>query len=134
MTGPGRTVRADRSAAEWVAFGIAAAVLVGVLAAVGWLWVTDDGMPARVEARRSGSVRVDGDRHYVPVTVTNSGDRTASAVQVVAELSQAGEVVEDGEQLIDFLAAGETAEIEFVFSRDPGAGDLTVRAASYAKP
>ena len=67
----------------------------------------------------------------VLVRVTNHGDRTAEAVQVLAELSRKGEVIEDGEQSVDFLAGGESQELQFVFSEDPSKAELEVRAACH---
>lgn len=126
--------RPKRSAAEWVAFAIASAILLGVIGAVTSLWLNDDGKPATIESVVSGAPRKDGELHYVLVRVTNRGDHTAESVQVVAELSRDGEVVEEGEQSIDFLAGGETQELQFVFTEDPSTADLAVRAASFAKP
>lgn len=129
-----RPSRPQRSSPEWVAFAIAAALLLVVAGAVVRLWVSDEGRPALVSATVTGPTRVEGKSHYVLVRVTNRGDRTAESVQVIAELSEGGEVVEDGEQSLDFLAGGEEMELEFVFSTDPDSAELTVRAASYTKP
>jgi len=133
-SGEERGSRPKRSGSEWVAFAIASALLLVVVGAVVRLWVSDAGRPARVEAVVSGAVRVEGESHYVLVRVTNHGDRTAESVQVIAELTKGKEVLEDGEQTIDFLPSGDEMELEFVFSQDPGSAELTVRAASFTRP
>ncbi len=125
---------AARSSAEWVAFGIASAVLLFIAGAVAFEWVGDEGRPATLEVERVGPPRRAGEQFYVTATVTNSGDRTAEGVQVIAEIERAGEIVEDGDQTIDFLAGGESEQVVFVFSENPASGELIVRAASYVKP
>lgn len=125
--------RGSRSAAEWVSFAIASVVLVAIVASIGVLWARDD-QPASLAVDVSAAEQRGSGAFYVPVRVRNTGDRTAAAVQVVAELSADGDVVEEGEQTIDFLAGGDDRELLFVFTTDPGAAELDVRAASFAKP
>lgn len=134
MSAEQRPSRPKRTSPEWFAFAVASALLLVVAGAVARLWASDDGRPALVTATVIGPTRAEGQSHYVPVRITNRGDRTAESVQVIAELSEGGEVVEDGEQSIDFLAGGAEMELEFVFTTDPDSAELTVRAASYTKP
>ncbi|MBW3602288.1 MAG: hypothetical protein KY434_06260 [Actinobacteria bacterium] len=68
------------------------------------------------------------------VTVENEGETTAEAVQVLAELTIGGTLVEDREQQIDFLAAGERQAVSFVLDHNPANGDLDVGVASYKIP
>jgi len=70
----------------------------------------------------------------VPFTVTNTGGETAESVQIIAELRVNGEVLESGDQQIDFLSSGETQEGAFIFSRNPTQGQLIVRSSSYKLP
>jgi uncharacterized protein (TIGR02588 family) len=129
-----RARRPVRSPAEWVAFAVASAVLLFVVGAIVSMWVDGDDRPPHVVVEQEGEIRQVGSTFYVPVTVINRGGRTAENVQVLAELSRDGEVIEDGEQAIDFLAGGETEELEFVFTEDPGSGQFTVRAGSFTRP
>jgi uncharacterized protein (TIGR02588 family) len=55
-------------------------------------------------------------------------------VQIIAELEIDGEVVESGEQQIDFLSGGEAETGAFIFSKNPQQGTLKLRAASYTLP
>lgn len=129
-----RTRRPTRSPAEWVAFAIALAVLLFVVGAIGSLWARGDDRPPHVVVEQDGPIRQVGGQFYVPVSVINRGGGTAENVQVLAELSRDGEVVEDGEQTIDFLSGGETDSVEFVFTEDPGSGQLELRAGSFVAP
>ena len=123
----------SRSTAEKISFAIASALLIAILGIVGYLWVSDRNPdPPALEV--SSSVEQRQGKYYVPFTVVNTGGETATTVQIIAELRINGEVVEWGDQEIDFLSRQEEAEGAFIFIRDPKAGELTVRVASYAMP
>ncbi len=131
----------SQSPAEWISFLLASAILVGVLATVGYLWVRDrDQQPpilaVVLEGNSEGgqSVEKRQNQYYVSFTVTNEGGETAAAVQVIAELRIDGTLAEWGDQQIDFLSSQETASGAFVFTRNPGVGELIVRVASYKQP
>lgn len=120
---------------------LASAILVGVLATVGYLWVRDrDQQPPILAVVLAGnsegepSVEQRQGQYYVPFTVTNKGGETAAAVQIIAELRVDGTLTEWGDQQIDFLSSQETASGAFIFTRDPGVGELIVRVASYKQP
>jgi uncharacterized protein (TIGR02588 family) len=127
--------QAPRSTAEWVSLGISSILLTGVIGLVIYTWTASEHQqPPEVSVVSSPEVREAGGQFYVPFTVTNEGGGTAESVQIIAELSIDGEVEETGEQQIDFLSGGETEEGAFIFTRDPQAGDLVVRVASYKLP
>lgn len=124
--------RDKRSAAEWVTFAVACAV---VLTLVGLIVVEmgkgDD--PPVLDARRAGAIReVDG-KFSVAVEVRNGGQLTAANVQVTASLTIDGEAAES-DQVVDFLAGGETETLVFLFADDPDDGQLEIDVASYAEP
>ncbi|NJL86924.1 MAG: TIGR02588 family protein [Leptolyngbyaceae cyanobacterium SM1_1_3] len=126
---------ATRSLAEWASLAIASVILVGIVGLAGYLWLgkprTQD--PPQLTVRQQG-IRVQGEQFYVPFDVTNQGGLTVDSVQVIAELSVDGEVVESGEQQFQFLASDETESGAFVFSQNPSRGELVVRVASYSLP
>lgn len=125
--------RRRRDAAERVVVAVAGAVLLAVAGAIGWLWVQPRD-PAQLNVGPPEVLRqVDGQR-YVSAVVRNDGDETAEAVQVVAELSVDGEVVADGEQVVDFLSGGETQEVIFVFDITAPDPEILLRVASYSVP
>lgn len=123
----------SRSAAEKISFAVAFAMLVGILGLVGYLWWSDRNQEPPILEVSSGLEQRQS-KYYVPFTVTNQGGETATTVQVIAELRINGELVEWGDQRIDFLSRKEEAEGAFIFVRDPGEGELTVRVASYTLP
>lgn len=127
------TARQDgRTSAEWVTFALSSLVLLVVVGLV-LVQVRSGQDPAAPAAHRVGPVQVVDGRHFVEVRVTNTGDETASNVQVAASLVIEGEATE-GDQTIDFLAGHETEDLVFVFDDPPSDGQLTVAVTGFAVP
>ena len=124
----------SRSMAERISFLIALMILLGIVSCIGYLWVSSRTQSPSILEISTRSAEQRQTNYYVPFTVTNLGGATATTVQIIAELRVANEVVEWGEQTIDFLSRDEEAEGAFVFVRDPSDGELTVRVASYSEP
>lgn len=123
----------ERTLAEWVTFGIATTILLLIIGGVIYDWIATPPAPPVLTVRQKEDVRRENGQFYVHFEVENSGGETAEAVQVIGTL-RVGEQEEEGEQQIDFLSGGETAEGAFVFTRDPAAGELELRVASYKLP
>lgn len=124
----------QRSLAEWVTFGAAAALLCAVIGIIIYDWaVTPPSAPVLSAKLARNIERING-QFQVPFEVTNTGGQTAESVQVIAELIRDGEVIEDGEQQVDFLSAGESEEGAFLFTKDPGDAELILRVGSYKLP
>ncbi len=123
-----------RTPAEWVTFAIACFILFTLTGLVLYNWVTKTEEPPIISVTRNTPIRESQGQFYVPFTVTNTGGETAELVQIIAELRVNGEVLEAGDQQIDFLSSGETQEGAFIFSRDPRQGELIVRSTSYKLP
>lgn len=136
QSAPNSTANSDeRTPAEWLTFGLASCLLIALISAVIAAWIDPrHQQPPLIETAQDGVVRELSGQFYVPFTVTNTGGGTAESVQVIGELEIDGEVVESGEQQIDFLSGGEAEEGAFIFSQDPQQGTLTLRAASYTLP
>lgn len=126
--------RPNRSTAEWITFGIASLILAVLVGLVFYAWFTKKDQPPVLSVTPTGADRTAPGQFYVPFEVTNTGGETAETIRVTAELEINGEVVEEGEQEIDFLAKGEKEEGAFVFSRNPSEGELTLRVAGYKLP
>jgi uncharacterized protein (TIGR02588 family) len=123
-----------RTLAEWVTFAIACSILSILLGLVLYNWLTKKHEPPIISVTRNTPIRETKGQFYVPFTVTNTGGETAESVQIIAELRVNGEVLESGDQQIDFLSSGETQEGAFIFSRNPSQGQLIVRSSSYKLP
>jgi uncharacterized protein (TIGR02588 family) len=123
-----------RTPAEWVTFAIACSILSILIGLVLYNWLTKKHEPPIISVTRHTPIRETQGQFYVPFTVTNTGGETAESVQIIAELRVNGEVLEYGDQQIDFLSSGETQEGAFIFSRNPSQGQLIVRSSSYKLP
>jgi uncharacterized protein (TIGR02588 family) len=123
-----------RTFAEWATFAIACSILSILIGLVLYNWRTKKQEPPIISVTRNTPIRETQGQFYVPFTVTNTGGETAESVQIIAELRVNGEVLESGDQQIDFLSSGETQEGAFIFSRNPSQGQLIVRSSSYKLP
>jgi uncharacterized protein (TIGR02588 family) len=123
-----------RTPAEWATFAIACFILFTLIGLVLYNWLTKKHEPPIISVTRNTPIRETQGQFYVPFTVTNTGGETAESVQIIAELRVNGEVLESGDQQIDFLSSGETQEGAFIFSRNPSQGQLIVRSSSYKLP
>jgi len=123
-----------RTPAEWATFAIACFILSILIGLVLYNWLTKKHEPPIISVTRNTPIRETQGQFYVPFTVTNTGGETAESVQIIAELRVNGEVLEFGDQQIDFLSSGETQEGAFIFSRNPSQGQLIVRSSSYKLP
>lgn len=121
-----------RSRPEWWTLAVSLVVLVAVVAGlVAEMLAGDD--DARPVVTVAAPVAAGGGTYHVPVEVRNEGDRAASSVQVSADLVVDG-VSTSGDQTIDFLGAGETESLVFVFPDDPATGTLDVVVSGFAVP
>jgi len=123
-----------RSLAEWVSFGIASSILLALVSLIIYDWAVTSQAAPIVHLYRSGEVREAANQFYVPFEVQNVGGEAAEAIQVLAELKVDGQVIEEGEQQIDFLSSGEIAKGAFVFTQDPSEAELLLRIGSYKLP
>lgn len=118
---------------EKVTFIAALAILVALVAAIVFLWV-EHRDPAILAVRQVGALRVDGEQSYLTARVTNDGDETARAVQVLVEVTLDGEIAAEGEQTVDVLSGGEDAMIVFILRDVDPRAETTLRVASYSAP
>ncbi len=125
--------RAMRIPAEWITFALSALIVVGLVGLVLLSWVTQSHEPPILSVQTK-AMRVREGQFYIPFTVENTGGDTAEAVQIVGELRQGEQIIESGEQQIDFLASHEQQSGAFVFTQNPQMGRLSLRVASYQLP
>jgi uncharacterized protein (TIGR02588 family) len=124
-----------RSWAEQVSFAVAALIVLTLIGGICYLWWSRrEPAPANPVITRPEPMQQLSGQFHVPFELTNQGDDTAESVQVIAELRINDEVVETGEQQIDFLSSHETEAGTFIFTQDPRRGKLIIRVASYKQP
>ncbi len=125
-----------RSTAEWMTLCISVAILLIVIGLVSYQHLLGGSQSAALEVRpQLQQVRQEGDAYYLPVEVSNTGDKTAEGVQVEVPLNLDGGQEEASSQLrITFLAGHETSRGIVVSGQDPLAGTLTTEVVSYLQP
>lgn len=121
-----------RSAPEWVVFGVSALVLAIVVVTLVALAFSGSA-PAEPVVEADAGVTEMGGQFFVPVEVVNRGDDAAEQVQVQAELT-IGDQTQTADQVVDFLGAGESRRLTFVFDDNPADGELVTRVVSFAEP
>lgn len=126
--------RGTRSPAEWISFGIASFILAGIVGLISYSWLGQSNEPPTFQVKSQEVIKDANGQFYVPFEVTNTGGQTVETVQILAELKVNGQVMQTGEQQIDFLASHETENGAFVFTHDPKKGELVVRVGSYKLP
>jgi uncharacterized protein (TIGR02588 family) len=123
-----------RTDAEKVSFIISLFIISVIFFLVCLAWITGDNNPPILSVTTGKNIRQIEQQYYVPFSVINSGGETVETVEIMAELSFDGEEYETGTQEVDFLSRQEEQSGEFIFSRDPQQGELTIRVASYKLP
>ena len=123
-----------RSVAEWVTLGISVAIVVGVVLLVIYASLRGDDDPATIEVQpQLDQIRQVQGAYYLPVMVTNRGDRTAEDVQVHLSLTGGTGEPPSTQFTVRFLAGGERADAVVVFREDPSQGTLTT-TISFIEP
>lgn len=118
---------------EW---GAAALGLILTLSILAYLvregLMEEPGPPALLVAQAS-AIRTDAG-FVLPVTVTNSADETAAAVEVRGVLLVPGAAPEERRAAFAYVPGKGEARGGLVFSQDPASGGLTLSVEGYAEP
>lgn len=119
---------------EWAVGAVSAALILAVVAYLGYRGIFESGRPPDI-ASRVESIEAVGGVFRVAVSVTNRGGEAAAGVVVSGELDpDQGEAVERGEIAFDYIAAGSTRRGSFLFAQDPEGGDLRISVRGYTEP
>jgi uncharacterized protein (TIGR02588 family) len=123
--------RQGHSAAEWITLILSSLVIAAVAGTVAFFTITGGDDPASFSAEpQAAATRGDTGKFYLPVTVTNTGDEPAQAIQVRVEL-KSGDQMEEAFFTIELLAAGESEEGTAVFQVDPSQGEVQAVVESF---
>jgi uncharacterized protein (TIGR02588 family) len=124
-----------RTSAEWVTLGVSVAIVLAVVGALTWLYLTGaSGAPVIEVEPLMADIRQERDAWYLPVVVRNSGGDTAEDVRVTLSLTTAEGDTEEAELTVAFLAGQSSARGVVAFRSDPSQGDLSVDVISYLQP
>lgn len=116
----------ERTAAEWVTFGVSLSLLLALVGLVIFLALTKGNKLSTIKIEPVlTEVRQEGDAYYLPVNITNDGDNAVGDVEVQLSLTLEGEEPETIAFTVPFLAGGETQEETVIFTKDPAQGELS---------
>lgn len=126
-----------KSVAEWVTFAISLVIILGLVAGVSILSLSNPSVPATFEIKTlKEEMRQAGEAYYLPLEVINHGTKTAEDVTVRLTLTakDGKSEPEENEVTITLLAGGSTGDAVVVFKQDPTQGQLEATVVSYVKP
>ena len=118
---------------EWAASGLGLAIVVAVVALLGWNAIQDDGAPPAVHVE-SGRVSQRPGGFTLEIVAHNRSRATAAAVEIEGVLVQGGQPVETARITLDYVPGQSTRRGGLFFRQDPRALELQLRALGYAEP
>ncbi|WP_083656246.1 hypothetical protein [Mongoliimonas terrestris] len=121
------------SPVEWAVAALGAAILAGVIGYLAHDGLTGSGAPPDLSVRVVSTLPAKAG-HHVQVLVLNDGQSPAAAVDVVGELRDGETVVEEASTTVDYLPQNSEKPAGLMFTEDPAAFRLVVRAAGYTAP
>jgi uncharacterized protein (TIGR02588 family) len=123
-----------RTVAEWVTLGVSVAIVLALAGLVLFQWLAQGTEPPEISVEPNmEQVRQVEDLYYLPIRVTNSGEKAVEVVEVETELSVEGEAPETVGFTVQFLAGRESDEFIVVLSNDPRNGELS-HTVSFHEP
>lgn len=131
---PAPALGAGTSPLEWAVAAVGAALLAAAVGYLAWhAWEREAGPPDLTIAEVGRQAGAGGYR--VAVSVKNVGCGAAAAALVAGELlEEGGQVAEEAEATLDYVAIGSAREAWLVFSQDPARYALKLRVKGMAKP
>ncbi len=131
---PSKRDRPEVHPLEWAIGAVSAALILVVVAYLGYRGIFDSGRPADIATRVESIAAVSG-VFRADVSVTNRGGEAAAGVVVSGELDHGeGDSSERSEISFDYIAAGSTRRGSFMFRQDPARGDLRISVLAYTEP
>jgi uncharacterized protein (TIGR02588 family) len=83
---------------------------------------------------RSEELRREGGLAYLPLDISNAGDRTAEQVRIRLSVGSNGGQRPLPDVLVDFLAGGQTADVVIVFPDDASEPRVVVEGITLLNP
>ncbi|HVM25258.1 MAG TPA: hypothetical protein VM253_07670 [Candidatus Limnocylindrales bacterium] len=118
---------------EWLALGVSAVAVAGVIGFLAVDAIFDDGRPPIPEVELHTEAAYEAPAGWlIPATVRNGGDRAAEAV-VLRASAEVGGTTEESELTVDYLPSGSEAQVTFGFSGEPD-GEVSVGVVGFRLP
>ena len=118
---------------EWVVGGLGAALVGGAIAFLVYHSLTRDHTPPDVRVAAQGVLDLQNG-YLVQFRAFNEGASAAAELTIEGELTDPDGGTEVSEAVLDYLPPRSGREGGLWFSRDPRAGQLSLRATGYVRP
>lgn len=124
-----------RSLAEWVGVAMSLAIVLGLVGLILYEHFAGGTSPAMIQITpRSEELRREGNLVYLPLEVSNGGDRTAEQVRIRLSVGANGGQRPLPDVLVDFLAGGQTVDVVIVFPDDGSESRVVVEGITFLNP
>jgi len=118
---------------EWVASGVGLLLAVCIFSVIGWQVLDDVTSPPVITVETTGVAPITGG-FRVMFQARNIGDAAAAQVRIEGMLSRNGQSPESSSVVLDYIPGHSAREGGLFFTQDPQSGNISVRAAGFAKP
>jgi uncharacterized protein (TIGR02588 family) len=118
---------------EWLVGGLGAVLVGGAIAFLVYHSVVRDETPPDVRVIAERVLKLP-DGYLVQFRAFNQGGSAAAQLMIEGELAGPDGRTEASEVVLDYVPARSGREGGLIFSRDPRAGQLSLRAKGYARP
>ncbi len=126
--------RDERTTAEWVSLVVSVAIVLALVGGLVYQIFVRGNRPPTIEVKPlMEEVRQEGGSYYLPLDITNNGDRTAEDIEVMLSLDTGHGDPETMQFQVQFLDGGETENQTVIFQNNPAEGELT-HTASFHVP
>ena len=124
----------ERTTAELITLGVSILIVLALAGLVVFQAITQGTMPPQIEIEPiTAEVKQVGESYYLPISVSNRGDKSVEAVEVEVELRVEGQEPETVGFTVPFLAGMETDTNVVIFSEDPRSGEINF-TSSFHEP
>ncbi|CDZ26714.1 TIGR02588 family protein [Neorhizobium galegae bv. officinalis] len=118
---------------EWATGMVSALVVVATITWVAYQAWTQEKMRPDFSIAITERRQTEGG-YRVAFDIANKATATAAAVTVRGEILDGGNIVEDADVTFDYVPAESKSSGAILFSQDPGARELRIRAVGYIDP
>jgi uncharacterized protein (TIGR02588 family) len=119
---------------EWLLGGVGLLLVAAAAAFLAWSGTTQGDRPPEIHVEVERVIH-QGEGWLVMVRAYNDGGEAAAELLIRGRLAGGnGSGVEESELRLDYLPSRSDRRGGLFFTRDPGSGQLTVRAIGYAEP
>jgi uncharacterized protein (TIGR02588 family) len=122
------------SALEWAMAALGALIALALLGFIGWEALSGVNQGPAILAVRAERILPSPDGFVAELEVRNLSDSTAAAVEIEGVLRQGDAAVETSRATIDYVPGRGRQRAGLMFTRDPAAFRLEVRATGYQEP